>query len=472
MQCKSCGETIPGNSKFCLNCGQRVEAAPTAYSSAATPAFRKAGGLDGDVNALPLASESAFAPEEQPTIRFSSNLKPSATPAAPVSAPAMPTPTEARPSVPPTTRETAAPASSWHCSYCGSAVSSEAVFCNKCGRKLTVAAPVAAEPVVPEKKAPVKAAPAAKKSGSGKKWIIVAVIAVLLVAAAVLALVFFTDLFAPSGPGNEISAALEKTLNAQNYSADFSFYNTSGGYTKAAHGTYSIALDTDAEDLTLYLDIRQGDDTLVTAIYKNYLIYDDEYGCRAVDAGNQIDQIFATLDTAISLDLSATELMDTIRQNPELAPYLALVDEEALENCLAELQDNFNDSQWMETYMGYRVEESNGMTNYCFRPDLYPLMKNVVSGMEDVFVSRQAYEQLADAVEDLRSAAERTEVSFAFGVKDGMLANFTLTIAGDSKSLTRGESTTFQVDFRDFGKAQFPTDRLERMLAEAEIYSG
>ena len=104
---------------------------------------------------------------------------------------------------------------------------------------------------------------------SAIKWrIVIPVVVAILIVAFVIA-GFITDWFGIYGPITKISLASVKTIQTQNYSADFSIDNGN----IYAQGSLQLQIDPDNETVKVYLEAKSEHATYILAIYKSSLIY-------------------------------------------------------------------------------------------------------------------------------------------------------------------------------------------------------
>lgn len=300
------------------------------------------------------------------------------------------------------------------------------------------------------------AEPADKKPKKGLKTVLLlAGIALVLVAAVVVLLVCFM----PGGPVEEIAEGVENTLKAGSFTVEF---NGDADGDKIS-GLFQFELDLDNRELAMYAEVEEDGDQSVMAIYDGCVIseYDGYY--YADDISDDLDEIFDQYEEFDLENINWEDLLDSIERGlyDEAEEY---IDFDVLNTCLEAYIESLNDEDWLEENAGFYMDEKDGLDLYCFEPDNYVFVSESLAQFEEVFRDEETYEDLEDALKEVKGPMRELELELVFGLDGDELA--LLRMYGDMD----GDALEIELEFSDIGDTEIDKDELKYMLDEAEIY--
>lgn len=383
------------------------------------------------------------------------------------------------------------------CRNCGAANHEGYAFCLNCGCPLTPAPteepqqPPVAETIVPNTpteapvpqyqepisayntpvepipayggyEMPVESEPVKPKKGK-KLFVLIGAILTALVLVVVIA-GLCTNWFGLSGPITQISSAAAKTLSQYNFSADYEVEAEGMSITGALY----LDMDVDAEVVNAYLDATAEGETILLAIYDNYLIYGSEDNLTCKDISFYISAVCDTIDEKrlpnMSFDEALDMLIDFIPNNIQDE-----INDEYVElTTLKKLVKSFfnkklNDAAWLKKNAGYSTSVSNGVKMHSFEPDAAEFLTASAEHFEDAFVDSSMYDELMDGIESIEEYSDNMEIYAGFGIKGGKLVQIEAEVTYD-------ESVIYAFcEFYDIGKTEVDEDLLEELLDEAEM---
>ena len=460
MTCKRCGAAMAADAVFCPNCGQKAEA-PSAMSSngfMAATGFAKPGDLGGGMNSAPRSAAPAnnggftkpAGPYSEPTV------KSMPTP--------MPRPAQTPP-VAPAPQPVRAPGK--YCPNCGNALAADARFCNVCGTRMDAApaptpvqAPVASvsanvtgkvkETIAVEKTKTAGMSKGMKYGLLGGGCAVAALLFILLLGA-------ITNWFGLSGPATKIASATMKTFGAKSLTADFVF--EIDGDEMA--GTAQIRMNPRKRELTAYIEMDLYGDDVVIAIYDDYLIFDDDYGCYKQSISRELEDFFDAYEEGTTGKFSWEDTLDEINEDAydEASDY---IDFEILEKCLRTYVKSLNNKKWLKENAGYSTDREKGVKLHVFDCDVVSFINESVDFFEDAFRDEDDFDELCEVIDEIDYYGD-VDINLQFGVKGGKLVKLV------AETDTRNDDALFslEVNFSKIGSTRIDTDMLAELLDDA-----
>jgi hypothetical protein len=157
----------------------------------------------------------------------------------------------------------------------------------------------------------------------------------------------------------------------------------------------------------------------------------------------------------IKAELARTELelLELLMANPE-----EHLDLQKLSKCIGNYGKSLNNGKWLGKYAGFEEKKIDGVTCYCFQPDVYEFTRESVTYLEDAFRNAKDY---ADLMTDLKKAEHdlrNKKFSLVLGVKDGVLSFAEIQTAA---------ATAVRLDIAALGYTKINPTQLEEMLDRA-----
>ncbi len=451
MLCKNCNHNLSDGALFCPACGHKV--VPEQSQPLQNGAFSR----PGDLTAVPTPPKNPAANSVAP-------------PAAPVPV------AEPAPAVQPAPQ----PAPAADCPTCGSPVKPGIHFCSHCGSRIPQSAPGAQAPVsqpVPnpgfsapgsgaQPRTPVStpgkpprpprptrpAEPIGKKPSTG---ILIGAIAAGVVVLGLL--VWLIVSLIGNGPVLQIYNAAKKTLNADNFTVEF----TIGADGEELDGTAQVAIDLKERDIVAYGEIESYDQSVSFAIYEGYWIYEGYYGYYGEDISDELDEIFDAYEDSVSQkDADLEDTMDDIWGRGTYDAFEEYVDPDLFLECIEDVIKDMNKKSWLEENAGYSVSKHNGMTLHTFEPSMYDLVYAILESTEKSFHDPDDFDDMVDDLEDTEDYIDDAEIELNIGIQSGKLTYLSLDYFFDY------EYIYVEAEFSDIGKTEIDFDELEDMLDE------
>ena len=297
---------------------------------------------------------------------------------------------------------------------------------------------------------------------SAIKWkIVIPVVAAILIVAFVIA-GFITDWFGIYGPVTKISLSAVKTIQQQNFSADF---NINDG-TIRIEGTLQLHIDPDKETVQAYLEATSEHTTYILAIYESNLIYGTQNHLYSKDISQQLTNYFAqrknkkpaninSIDDALDLvfDLIPEQFQSQINER-----YLDLTVTKKLIKSF--VLKKLNRTAWLKKNAGYSTYTVDGIRYYSFQSNNGKFLREVAEHFEEAFVNKSLFKQL---VQHAQTAEETNTVTKTLvAVEDGYLVKF------ETVEEAPGETTYTTIEFYDIGTTNVDTDRLQTLAEQAK----
>lgn len=413
MLCPKCGAGVSGSGTFCPACGTKIEA-PVQPEPVYVPKHA----------APEPARPSAVTPPVWDSVQYSAPA-------------AEPVRSHGR-----------------SCPNCGRPAEEGIAFCGGCGYRF--AAP--AQPSQPRKEKKYSAV-----AKSSKVWVsIVSAVALLLVAALVIGILSMAG-----GPLVKIGSAVQKTVKAGNFTADYEV-EIDG---QSVEGTMYADIDTKDRTVSMYTVIESGYMELTFGIYDGYLFMLTSYSGYsygyAQDIEDALDEIFDAYEESGSGDTA--ELLEQINDlvyeytGEELSDYFDL---DELDVCMKAFAREASKEKWLKTNLGYEKTKKNGETLYTFVPNLYDFLMVSLPYFEDAFEDSDMYDDLMDSLEDMEDYLDDdVEMEYTIGVKSGYISSANIVMDMD------GDEVEISVKIYDVNKTKLDEADLADLLEEAEKYS-
>ncbi len=374
-----------------------------------------------------------------------------------------------------------------YCKNCGAENNESYAFCLNCGCPLTPeepqqppvyeAAPVETPAPQPQEQAPVYpsyAAPAydsyapvenepVKPKKAKKLFIIIGAILAALVLAVVIA-GLCTNWFGLNGPMVQIGSAAAKTLSKQNFSAEYEVEADGLSIT----GSLYLDMDVKEEVVSAYLEATADGETIILAIYDDYLIYGSEGNLTRQDISFYISAVCDSIDEKLLPSMSFDEALDLLIDFIPNSMQEEINDEYVELNTLKKLVKSFctkklNNASWLKKNAGYSTSVNGGVKIHSFEPDASEFLVASVEHFEDAFVDSSMYDELVEAAESVEDYTEGLNIYAGFGVKGGKLVQI-------EAEITYEEATIYAFcEFFDIGKTEVDEDLLEDLLDEADL---
>lgn len=374
-----------------------------------------------------------------------------------------------------------------NCPYCGAPIPENGHFCPACGASMpqTPAEPpkaadpeaaAASETFVPEAptspeplisgtpfaadgELPVVPVPV-KKS---RKGLVIAIIVAAALIIGVLAAGFCTDWFglAKKGPLDELQELCDNTLpeDTQSVTAKLHLYISGVSF------DVELKCAKDADEPTgyvLYASTELFGNSIIAALYHGEFI---------IGSGDDISA------AKLPKDMSAYGELQPLKQNGRFDSegfFRQLLDEEVfaemadevdfaeLDEALLELENKFNDEQWMQKFFHYSRTEDGEETAYHigFTMDgMKEILKMIWSANKD---SATTYEDAVKEMEDLTLADDA--IQFDYIAENGKLSSITVVITDD------GQKIKLSATFEDINSTEIDIEELEDLLSRAEHF--
>ena len=362
-----------------------------------------------------------------------------------------------------------------YCNHCGASLPEGSRFCSMCGQKLILSDPqevkqtettFSVNPALEETvdQAPrqfhwdeegqmyfpdvvlEENAPVVSKNKRKIRFLQIGIAAVLSVTALLVSLLLFL-----SGPLEEIVSAVRDTLEEEKMIIQYRSYQNG----ELAEGSIQLEIDPEERRLTLLAELG-GLQTRRIAIYNDHLILEAGSVTLAQNISQELKEFFDsyealgknTLDQARLL-----ELLELLMADPE-----EHLDLQELAQCIGDYGKSLNNGKWLGKYAGFEEKKIDGVTCYCFRPDVYEFTRESVTYLEDAFLKAKDY---ADLMADLKKAEHdlrSKKVSLVLGVKDGVLSFAEIQTAA---------AAAVRLDITALGYTQINPAQLEEMLDRA-----
>lgn len=322
--------------------------------------------------------------------------------------------------------------------------------------------PVDPMPVYVGYEPPVESEPVKPKKGKKLFVLIGAILAALVLVVVIAGLC--TNWFGLNGPMVQIGSAASKTLSQYNFSADYEVEAAGMNIT----GVLYLDMDVEKEVVNAYLDATANGETLILAIYDDYLIYGSEDDLTCMDISVYISVVCDTIDEKLIPEMSFDEALDLLFDFIPNSTQEEINDEYIELTTLKKLIKSFfnkklNNATWLKNNAGYSTSMSNGIKIHSFEPDAAEFLTASVEHFEDAFVDSSMYDDLMNAVELVDEYSDDIEIYAGFGIKGGKLVQIEAEVTYDA-------STIYAFcEFYDIGKTEVDEDFLEDLLDEADL---
>lgn len=341
------------------------------------------------------------------------------------------------------------------CKNCNNKIPDDSMFCPSCGQKAET------EPV-----ATVETKNMGKIPKFPKKGIVAAAVVALLLAV-VLIVGFASNWFGLTGPAMKIASAAEKTFTAGNYTVDIKCtYSSEGKRSTSIKGTANVAIDFEKREFTLFTKLTASGETAIVAIYDGFCVIDDTKDRWRYDISEQLDAYFDAYEEGAKKEFSWEDFIDNIFYEGAYEEAAKDINFDKLEKCIKNYAKKLNNEKWLEKNAGYTTEEDDGVTMYCFNPDVYLFLTASMPVFENAFINEDRYDELNEDIAERKSSFKHINMNLAYGIKDGELIRFDVKIIQSDGSFLNNR-IRIEADFRDIGSTEFDIDQLEDMLDQA-----
>lgn len=327
-------------------------------------------------------------------------------------------------------------------------------------------------PVVPPEPSPAElpteplAEPPIKKT-KGKKIGIFAAAGVALLIAVVLIVGFATNWFDLTNPGDKIATALKNTFAAENFTIRMeATYIDDDGSKDKNQATFFFSMDPEAHELTLYATANENNEGMVIAIYDGYFIRGASGYYFAENIQDELDDFFENCDIS-SEDFSLKDLLDTVLREEFDEDEINF---KKLDSCLSDYFENLNSKRWLKDNAGFSTKREDGVTLYCFKPDVHRFLKASLPVFKKAFADKELYEEATEAIADLKEVSKETDIEITLGVEDEQLVSLEFDISSSEDGLTEGVRILVSLDFEKIGSTKVDTELLAYLLSQANIY--
>ncbi len=322
------------------------------------------------------------------------------------------------------------------CTNCGSTVSASAVSCPTCGQALNAApAPGPAKTSIDLKN--LKNTTIFGIGGTAG----LAILAGIAVAAIAVVILLISMLSGPTMPQDAIVNLIEK-----------------GNFTVVAKidgekVEMMVDLDLKKHELTMYAET---DDTII-GIYdgQSFTYYKEYKEGYATDISDELDEFFEAYENYDKTDWE--ELAKTIEDlsGVDVEDYVNI---KKFDSCYNTFEKNLAKKKWLEENADYSVETKKGVKIHTYEPDLYKLASASLECFEKAFEDEDDYEDLQDALKDVKSYLKMVKIELELGVKGKYLVSAEINAAGEK----------YSIEIEDIGKTKIDIDDLEDILDDCE----
>ena len=336
-----------------------------------------------------------------------------------------------------------------NCLNCGKDIPDNATVCVDCGAtvKSDFAVPVQDMPYVQNN----------GKSKGKKSIAIISGILIAVVAVIVVAVIMIGNI--SKGPMYAIYSASNKTMSEESFTIDVDV-EVDG---EKAEGTAYTYIDPDERVLEFYMEIENDGDEYVYAIYDEYMIVKTaSNSCYKTDISEQIEEMFDTYEEGTSEEIDWEELLNSINEDA-YEEASDVIDFDILNQCIVSYARELNNTSWLEENTNYSKTKKNGVTLYCFEPDLYKFSSASLECFESAFIDEDDYDEAYDVLKENKSDLKAYDLDIEIGVKSGYLVSMSMSCSDDSYT-----DVKYDMTFSDIGKTELPTDTMEDLLEEAE----
>jgi hypothetical protein len=292
----------------------------------------------------------------------------------------------------------------------------------------------------------VENAPVVSKNKRKIRFLQIGIASILSVTALLVSLLLFL-----SGPLEEIVSAVRDTLEEGKMIIQYRSYQDG----ELAEGSIQLEIHPEERRLTLLAEIG-GLQPRRIAIYDDHLILEAGSVTLAQNISRELKEFFDTYEALGKNTIDQArllELLELLMANPE--EYLDL---QKLAKCIGNYGKSLNNGKWLGKYAGFEEKKIDGVTCYCFRPDVYEFTRESVTYLEDAFRNAKDY---ADLMTDLKKAEHdlrNKKFSLVLGAKDGVLSFAEIQTAA---------ATAVRLDIAALGYTKINPTQLEEMLGRA-----
>ena len=246
--------------------------------------------------------------------------------------------------------------------------------------------------------------------------VIAIIITVLLVAIPII-------VFSIKGPVEQVKAAANSTLLADNFTLKFS----TDINCEKAEGTVTAAIDMPKKQLNLNVQLYCFTADYQCGIYDNtFVIFNTGTGrVQSQDVTDRVQNFFALLDQeavpdwSVLLDFEDLDLQEEIARDFDFEIFMA---------CLGQWLNQMNKGSWAEENAGYTKDSEAGVITHTFQPDLHTLASQTAPLFEKAFKDPQRYQALLNYLDDAKYLLKDSVANLSFRVQNNYLtaADFTL----------------------------------------------
>lgn len=336
------------------------------------------------------------------------------------------------------------------CTHCGTISQSGAKYCRNCGKTLK------------SKKSKPRKILSAQQIALRKFTLKVTAIClfVVLLAIVVVSAGVATDWFGLNAPAVRIKSAVQKMLESENFTAEFTYQLSDG---TAIVGTAYVSLDAEKEELAVYADAQWDGVAGIIGIYDSQLVISSRYGTYSYDISDQLVPLFEAYGELNKKEFSWKDFLDGVFGRWTYDQVSEYVDFEALDACLSDYLQNFKDKEWLEEYLGYSRSEQEGITYYSFQPDVYSVVRDVLKAFKPSITNEYYYSSISEEFRSERTELDSTTIICNIGLKAGKLDN----IVFYGYSGYSDEFLYLDIGFKNVNKTKVDVDTLKELLEEA-----
>ena len=290
------------------------------------------------------------------------------------------------------------------------------------------------------------------------KILIPAVIVVLIATLIIAGLI--TDWFGIYGPITKITLATAKTIQTQNFSADFDLDN---GNT-CVSGKLQLHVDSEKEYVEIYIEAKSAHATYILAIYESNLIYGTTNHLFSKDISEQLKSYFAKSKKNVainSIDEALDMVFDLIPEQIQTeinAQYIDIAKAKKLVKSFA--LKKLNRTSWLKKNAGYSTYIVDGIRYYSFQSNNGTFLQEVVDHFKPAFISQKLYDQLMKRAETVDGTNTVTKTLIA--VDNGYLSKF------ETVEENPDRSSYMTISFYDIGTTTINIAHLQNLLDNAK----
>ena len=249
-----------------------------------------------------------------------------------------------------------------------------------------------------------------------KKLSPLAVIAIVVTALLVILPIIFVSV---KGPVEQVKAAAENTLLAENFTAKLKM-DINGD---EADGTFKLTIDPIKKVLNMYARASNHESDYELGIYEKTLVVCSSVDGSVVsyDISDRVDNFFLLLnqegtpDWSVLLDLERSDLHEKLSED---------FDFDVLIGCLEQWLGKLNKSSWAKKNAGFSKFSVSGVTTYRFDPELDVLANESAPIFESAFKETARYDALQKYLENAQFLLKDGKAAVEVDVKNGDMVGF------------------------------------------------